>query len=969
VLHVVAGAASPGERAGSPAFRAAGGAEVVDARASAWIAAARGGDEAAFGELLAERGISWDEFRRSLRDVEVADVDALPEWATDVLHLLDPASGAGWEVEPFTVGEILSDDELRSLGATGEGSWSLNVAFAPLLAVAARRLHPAVNARPERVDPGVGRMFLAGLGRAWSNAAAQLFLHRVTADEVAAGHPGAAGDSVHAVFFGGGGDALDGWRRCLGVYPVLARILATTLRNWLSASTELMERVAADHALLAAAFGEPGPLARVSVGAGDVHDGGRAVAILDFAAGVRVVYKPKELRVAACYVELARALNDAGLDPPLHTRAVLSRPGYLWDEWVPAAPCSTPDELRRFYRRMGMHARLLQLTGANDFTTDNVVAHGEHPVLIDLETLLVPPFRAGAEPVDLPVRGGLLTAKVTGEVGRRAAELGALAAGDRRSPFKQATVRIDAAGAASVVYDYTDFPGNCALPTLNGEAVRPADHFAEVEAGYLAMADVLRRAAPEVDAVLARWAGARVRFLARDTHIYTRILQESVRPARLRGGVEREISLERLWRARFGHAAVVEAEVGSLRAMDVPMFAATLGSDALEMGRGSVPGFFDGDALDGARARLAKLAGRTPAEEVDALRATLFVSDPTWRAPAPAAAPADGGWLDAAARAGDSLLRAGRGGWTGLEYAPAHDAWRLGPLGTDLLTGTAGIGVVLADLYAATGDARYADGARPLLDGIDAAFATAPPGEFCGGLHGWGGWFHAARRASAALGEPERLDRAVEYALRTPVDPARSPADWIGGRSGLLAVLLGAPGDALRPRIEEIARPLAGTGWSRHPYPEDAELPRSLPGRKWGTALALARLDATLPLDLPAPETAGDLLARTALARHLPDAAAPADAARWLDAVEADAGSLRLLDAAEVALAAARLDGDTGRAHGFARRLLARDGDWFPELLAPDRYNLSAVHGVGAIVHLFTRLHAPDATASIRLLE
>ena len=40
------------------------------------------------------------------------------------------------------------------------------------------------------------------------------------------------------------------------------------------------------------------------------------MAILGFANGERVVYKPKDLRVATAFAGLVRALNAAGLEPP-----------------------------------------------------------------------------------------------------------------------------------------------------------------------------------------------------------------------------------------------------------------------------------------------------------------------------------------------------------------------------------------------------------------------------------------------------------------------------------------------------------------------------------------------------------------------------------------------------------------------------------------------------------------------------
>src|SRR5580692_9959435 len=57
-----------------------------------------------------------------------------------------------------------------------------------------------------------------------------------------------------------------------------------------------------------------------------------------------------------------------------------------------------------------------------------------------------------------------------------------------------------------------------------------------------------------------------------------------------------------------------------------------------------------------------------------------------------------------------------------------------------------------------------------------------------------------------------------------------------------------------------------------------------------------------------------------------------------------------------------------GRAGGLLVTRHAQTGTWFPEAVAPDRYRLSALWGLGAVCHAFTRLAAPAPIPSIRLI-
>lgn len=1012
--QLVAGAASPWERAAWASMAGDADGDAGDPLPAAWANAATGGDPATLERLFAWRGIPEVTIRRALREVDLPeDVDP-PAWAAELREIAGALADDLPLPERLSVRDVAGDAGARAAGVDGAAEWSLNRVFAPMLALGAVRLDASIERACVETAPAVRRAWLAQLAGRMGQACAQLFFHRVNVADLLADHPGALGESVLATFFPPDRAAGDGWAALLGAYPVLGRVLADVLAGWHAAADELLRRLGDNRAALQAAFSADaplGPLVEIDADAGDVHDFGRTVVILRFGGGVRVVYKPRDLRVAGAYMALVRAVNDAGLHPPLATRTVLVMDGYAWEEHVRAAPCADERELHRFYLRMGMLARLFQLTGGADFTTDNVLACGEHPTPIDLETL-VAPLPAPLEPAsvdhaaeavlaELPLRSGLLTAPVFGEPGLRPADVGALGAGDRRAPFRQAVLRRGDDGQVRLKSAYADFPGNSATPWLDGQPARPAEHFGAVEEGYRRMGAALRACAGALAAPggpLDALAAAPVRFLARDTHVYARILQASLRPAELRSGVARELCLERLWRARFSHPGVVAAEISALRQMDVPIFAAVPSSPALALGpHGDAPGFFGAAPIDGVRARLASLENRGDAEEGDAVRTALFVVDPGWRAPVSPAVPAPlAPWLDAAVRVGDELLSValpgtdGSPAWVGLEYLPAHDRWRVAPLGDDVLTGRAGIAVVLAELARHTGAARFATAARGILNDVAVALPVAVSNMganplFCGALHGWGSALLACVRGGQALGTREPIARAASAftALSTGDVRTRAPDDLACGRLGLAWAIAAAARELDDAGLASLASRLAeevddpGVEPRPSPYPPNAWLVDIAPTGILSEALVRHRLAAMGIASAPAPDASGDatsgvgdLLARLEL--KSPDAVA--DAFAFATAAR-DAGPVALLDAAEVALVCARHGGGDAAielAGEHARRLIAvreAHGRWFADRMAPDRYMLSAVTGVAAVAHLFLALHDPSAFRSLRLAE
>ena len=76
---------------------------------------------------------------------------------------------------------------------------------------------------------------------------------------------------------------------------------------------------------------------------------------------------------------------------------VLDRPGYGWVEYVRSAPCSNEEVARRYYLRAGMLLCLVHVLKGTDFHFENLIACGEQPVLIDVETLMYPDPRSSLE--------------------------------------------------------------------------------------------------------------------------------------------------------------------------------------------------------------------------------------------------------------------------------------------------------------------------------------------------------------------------------------------------------------------------------------------------------------------------------------------------------------------------------------------------------------------------------------------
>ena len=158
-----------------------------------------------------------------------------------------------------------------------------------------------------------------------------------------------------------------------------------SLEPRVDASVELLERLAADWAEIKGTFfpaGHPGTLTSV--------DGGRAVRILGFPCGARLVYKPRPLAADAHFQELLAWINAGSGLPPFRTVRVMDRGSYGWMEHVAAAPCAGEAEAALYHRRLGGLLALLYAVEATGCHSESLIAAGSQPVVVNLGSLFHP---------------------------------------------------------------------------------------------------------------------------------------------------------------------------------------------------------------------------------------------------------------------------------------------------------------------------------------------------------------------------------------------------------------------------------------------------------------------------------------------------------------------------------------------------------------------------------------------------
>jgi len=607
----------------------------------------------------------------------------------------------------------------------------------------------------------------------------------------------------------------------LAAYPVLARVLGESCRQGVEGHLELLARLAEDReSLVTGLLGgrDAGTLTAIDPG-GDPHRGGRSTATLTFADGRRLVYKPRPLDLHRHFNELVDWLNDkTGLD--IRTVDLLPRNGYGWLEYVVHQPCNDLAGVRRFYHRQGALLALLYVLDGTDMHYENLIAVGDQPVLVDIETLFHPSHTpAGALSRDPAYRAllssvyrtALLPLLVSGEHG--VADMSGLG-GDADATAPSSVVDWADAGLDSMhlIRRPGKTHGASNRPRLDGVDIEPRDHEIAVLTGFRAAYEAIARHRDELigpNGILARCAKDQIRFVPRSTSLYTGLLDEATHPDALRDAAGRSRLLDLLWEADESLHDVVPYELADLWAGDVPLFTARPDSRDVWASDGSrIPNVL---ATEGLAAVEAKIAGLS---DIDEHRQKWLISASLATRPEPivhatttarrglGATEADPERLLAAATdIADEIMAqvlsepGGPANWLGLELLDDHH-WAVRPMGAGLSNGYTGTALFLAQIGVLTGAQKYCDLARDairpipaLLEGLAADLESA---QLVGpGLHGLGGISYGLHRLSTLLGDSELarwLAASLELAEQLKPEPSEFPTYAEGAAGGLTAM-------------------------------------------------------------------------------------------------------------------------------------------------------------------------------------
>ena len=611
-------------------------------------------------------------------------------------------------------------------------------------------------------------------------------------------------------------------------YSVLARLIATTIDLWVESSTEFIQRLQTDLSAIESTFSDRESLGKVKsidTSLSNPHHGKRLVLILTFASGVKVVYKPKDLSLYVAFNQLLDWCNQQKTSLPFKLVKILEGQGYGWVECVLQQPCLEQAEVKNFYQRAGMLLSLLSVLGAKNCYAENVIAHGQYPVLIDADILMQPPIKNSDEQEEwfkdsvagigfLPAWDGDIYSKSSQD----SSVLGNIYPHQINSSREWKFINTDKmylAPKSKVIL------AGANVVILDGKTIAPYDYQEDIITGFEEIYKLLikhRKTLLGTDTPLSNFKLSKSRFIACPTLTYAITAKKSISPQYLSNGFDYSFLIDILnlnyltTKNKSDTKEILTAEAKSLQQQDIPYFSVACDSDNLELEPDkSIEHFFFFFSYQQLISRLQNLNQEDLDLQLKMIQLSLYAKTAHRNTRNSLASPQDDytnyepisseQLVQEATKIGDDLVNSVIShsddcNWLSLEYMIKANRYLLQPLDDSLFTGRIGVCLFLGALAKVTGKSEYKDVAlaalSPLIHFIDQGNPQKRFVEPGLGIKGIGGIIYSLVKISHFLEAPELLSNAQELAkLITPEVIAKDrKLDIIFGIAGTIPGLL-----------------------------------------------------------------------------------------------------------------------------------------------------------------------------------
>lgn len=365
-------------------------------------------------------------------------------------------------------------------------------------------------------------------------------------------------------------------------YPVMKELILHQIFLFIEYMCEIESALNTDQKIIEENFCNNTSFSKVlyiQMNLSDPHKGGKTVAKVTLDNGYSIIYKPHSLNKEVLLNEIYQLFMKKSAFR-FKLLGVVDMQTYGWEEYIESKECSTEDEVKRYFERMGFLLFICYLFGATDIHCENIIASGEFPILIDAETIpgivLKQVTHTAEECVrkrinNSVIRTGILPALVWGKNGEGVVVSALGNSTKMKTPFKLPYVINEFSSDIQVVYAQKEVSIKESLPIFQGNIVGAACYCDQICYGFEEAYHLYMQLQTKLEPLIEGMLEQKCRFIFRHTHQYSMYLNISFYPQFLTSWEERY----RFFSALNEHKQFIELyqyEKIALQEMNIPIF-------------------------------------------------------------------------------------------------------------------------------------------------------------------------------------------------------------------------------------------------------------------------------------------------------------------------------------------------------------------------------------------------------------
>jgi len=427
-------------------------------------------------------------------------------------------------------------------------------------------------------------------------------------------------------------------KELFSIYPGLKRMLIELMENLANNYILLQERMEKDTLLLEDKFGGKKSWTEVKdirTSGSDSHKKGNSVFLIQFQDGTKIVYKPHGLKVEKAYQSFLEFISS-NCKKDFRQFLILDCGDYGWEEFVVNLPCNSEAEVRNYYYRIGVLVFCNYILNVNDIHTENLIANGGYPVVVDAETVLDnkrdKKKKSGREKIYDKIHESVLYSGVLPfykyTKNGKGINMSALN-GQEGEQYPILIPRLKNAGTSNMHYEYerpiTQASNN--LLRLGEKVKEPNQYIDEICEGFFDAYTFCLDNKKLILNYVSIFENIEVRHLVQDTQRYSMLLHTSYNPDFLQDAKDRQLFLCTVLKnveQMQGNMEIAKLEIKDMLNMDIPYFYSNTSKEDLYGSEGEVvKNYFAESSIQHLRNKICSMGKKDREEQIRFIKIIL----------------------------------------------------------------------------------------------------------------------------------------------------------------------------------------------------------------------------------------------------------------------------------------------------------------------------------------------------------